>query len=76
MKPSEIRERLPNEMFEELEGFKRELLNLRFQWQAGELRNSAQYRQTRKEIARIKTIIREMELGINKDLFQKTEDRV
>jgi large subunit ribosomal protein L29 len=63
-------------MQEELEAFKRELLNLRFQWQAGELRNSAQYRQTRKEIARIKTIMKEMDLGINKDLFQKTEDRV
>ena len=75
MKPSEIRERLPNEMREELEENKRELLNLRFQWQAGEIRNSAQYRQTRKEIARIKTIIREMELGINKGLFPKTEDR-
>ncbi|MDR4505282.1 MAG: 50S ribosomal protein L29 [Candidatus Scalindua sp.] len=76
MKPNEIRERLPNEMLEELEGFKRELLNLRFQWQAGELRNSAQYRHIKKDVARIKTIIREMELGINKDLFQKTEDRV
>lgn len=76
MKPSEIRERLPHEMLEELEGFKRELLNLRFQWQAGELRNSAQYRETKRDIARIKTIIREMELGINKDRFQKTEDRV
>ncbi|MDR4496563.1 MAG: 50S ribosomal protein L29 [Candidatus Scalindua sp.] len=75
MKPSEIRERLPNEIREELEENKRELLNLRFQWQAGEIRNSAQYRQTRKEIARIKTIIREMELGINKGLFPKTEDR-
>jgi len=74
LKPSEIRERLPNEMLEELEGYKRELLNLRFQWQAGELRNSARYNQTRKDIARIKTIIREMELGINKSLFLKTED--
>ena len=75
MKPSEIRERLPNEMIVELEGYKRELLNLRFQWQAGELRNSAQYRQTRKDIARIKTIIREKELGVNKGLFLKTEDK-
>jgi len=75
LKPSEIRERLPNEMREELEENKRELLNLRFQWQAGEIRNSVQYRQTRKDIARIKTIIREMELGINKALFPKTEDR-
>ncbi|GJQ57497.1 MAG: 50S ribosomal protein L29 [Candidatus Scalindua sp. AMX11] len=76
MKPIEIREKLRAEMLEELDSFKRELLNLRFQWQAGEQRNTAQYRQTRKEIARIKTIMKEMDLGINKDLFQKTEDRV
>ncbi|MCP5005128.1 MAG: 50S ribosomal protein L29 [Planctomycetes bacterium] len=74
MKPIEIREKLPNEMVEELDNLKRELLNLRFQWQAGELRNSAQYRYTKKDIARIKTVIREMELGLNRELFRKAED--
>jgi large subunit ribosomal protein L29 len=58
-----------------LEGCKRELLNLRFQWQVGELRNSAQYKQTRKDIARLKTVLRETELGINKKVFQKEGDK-
>jgi large subunit ribosomal protein L29 len=74
LKASEIRNRPHQEILEELEGCKRELLNLRFQWQVGELRNSAQYKQTRKDIARLKTILREMELGINKKVFQKNGD--
>lgn len=71
MKPSEIREKSNEEMFDELEACRRELLNFRFQWQAGEIRNSAQYKQIRKDIARLKTILRETELGINADLLEK-----
>lgn len=73
MKANEIREKSRQEILEELEGCERELLNLRFQWQAGELRNSAQYNQARRDIARLKTALREMELGINKKLFEKKE---
>ena len=65
MKASEIREKPYQEILEELEACKRELLNLRFQWQAGEMRNSAQYRQIRKNVARLKTVLREAELGVN-----------
>ncbi len=75
MKASEIRNKSSQEILEELEGCKRELLNLRFQWQVGELRNSAQYKQTRKDIARLKTVLREMKLGINKKVFQKEGDK-
>ncbi len=74
MKTGEIREKSRQEMLEELEGCKRELLNLRFQWQAGELRNSAQYKQIRKDVARLKTVLRETELGINKNLLVKKEE--
>lgn len=73
MKANEIREKPRQEILEELEGCERELLNLRFQWQAGELRNSAQYNQARRDIACLKTALREMELGINKKLFEKKE---
>lgn len=69
MKPEEIRVKSREEMLEELEGSRRELLNLRIQWQAGELKNSAQYSKARKDIARAKTLLREMELGINKKLY-------
>ena len=75
MKASEIREKLHQEILEELDACKRELLNLRFQWQAGELRNSAQYRQIRKNVARLKTVLREAELGINTNLFEKKSEK-
>jgi large subunit ribosomal protein L29 len=71
VKLSELRGRSREELLQELDGFKKELLNLRIRWQAGELKNSAQYRKTRKEIARVKTLLREMELGINKELYQE-----
>lgn len=69
MKAGELRAKSRQEILGELEGSKRELLNLRIQWQAGELKNSAQYTKTRKNIARAKTILREMEMGINKELY-------
>ncbi len=75
MKASEIREKSHQEILEELEACKRELLNLRFQWQAGELRNSAQYRQIRKDVARFKTVLREAELGINANLLGKKNEK-
>ena len=68
-------EKTHQEILEELEACKRELLNLRFQWQAGELRNSAQYRQIRKNVARLKTVLREAELGINTNLFEKKSEK-
>ncbi len=75
MKASEIREKSHQEILEELEACKRELLNLRFQWQAGELRNSAQYRQIRKDVARLKTVLREADLGINANLLGKKNEK-
>ncbi len=75
MKASEIREKTHQEILEELEACKRELLNLRFQWQAGELRNSAQYRQIRKDVARLKTVLREANLGINSNLLGKKNEK-
>ncbi len=61
-------------MLDELDACKRELLNFRFQWQAGEIRNSAQYKQIRKDIARLKTVLREIELGINISLTEKNKE--
>ena len=75
MKASEIREKTNQEILEEFDACKRELLNIRFQWQAGELRNSAQYRQIRKDVARLKTVLREAELGINTNLFEKKSEK-
>jgi large subunit ribosomal protein L29 len=74
LKASEIREKSHQDILEELEACKRELLNYRFQWQAGEIRNSAQYKQIRKDVARLKTVLREVELGINTDLAENKKD--
>jgi large subunit ribosomal protein L29 len=48
---------------DQLKGYYEELFNLRFQKVTGRLTNTARPRQVKKEIARIKTILRERELG-------------
>ncbi|MGR3310522.1 MAG: 50S ribosomal protein L29 [Candidatus Brocadiales bacterium] len=76
MKTNELRGKSRQEILDEIEGCKRELFNLRFQWQSGELRNSSQYKKTGRDIARLNTILREMELGINKHLYAKENSSI
>ena len=59
------------EILDEIDACRRELLNILFQWQAGETRNSAQRRDIRRDVARLKTILREMDLSINTPLKAK-----
>ena len=66
MKASEIRGKSRQEILDELDACRRELQNVRFQWQAGETRNPAQRRSIRRNIARLETILREMDLGIDR----------
>ena len=73
MKTSELRGKSRQEILEEIESCKREIFNLRFQWQSGELRDSSQYGKTRKDIARMNTILREKDLEINKHLNTREE---
>lgn len=68
MKSSEIRIKSRQEILDEIDASRKELLNLRFQWQAGENRSPAQRKDIRKNIARLNTILNEMDLGINKHL--------
>ena len=68
MKAAEIREKTDQELHDELEGCKRELFNLRFQWQTEDASNPAQYQALRRDIARINTVLRERQLDINADL--------
>jgi len=64
MKPSELRE-LDNERLQRrLVEIDQELFNLRFQKETGRLTNSARFGQLRKEIAQIKTILRERQLAL------------
>ncbi|MCF6158121.1 MAG: 50S ribosomal protein L29 [wastewater metagenome] len=64
MNADEIRNKSQQEILDELDACKRELLNIRFQWQAGETRNPAQRSSVKKTIARLLTVLRERELNI------------
>ena len=61
MKASEIRELTVEEMQRKVDELKQELFNLRFQHEIGQLENPRKLRQTKGDIARVKTIIRQRE---------------
>ncbi|GAN33674.1 MAG: 50S ribosomal protein L29 [Candidatus Brocadia sp. AMX2] len=67
MKASEIRTKSRQEILDEIDASRRELLNICFQWQAGETRNPAQRKDIRRKIARLQTILKEIDLGIIKN---------
>ena len=62
MKASEYREMTNEELNEEFNELKGELFNLRFQLATGQLENPMRIREVKRNIARIKTILREREL--------------
>ena len=59
MKASEIREMSVEELQTKLTELKEELFNLRFQLAVNQLDNPARVKAVKKDIARIKTILRE-----------------
>ena len=63
MRAETLRELTDEELREKEEELKRKLLNLRFQVATNRQDNTAALRETRREIARIKTILRERELA-------------
>jgi large subunit ribosomal protein L29 len=62
VKASEVRAMDNEQLKAQLNDFYKELFNLRFQKATGRLTNTARYGQVRKDIARIKTVMREREL--------------
>ena len=62
MKASEIRELSMNELNTKLSDLKSELFNLRFQLATGQLNNPVSIKNTKKDIARVATIVKEREL--------------
>lgn len=62
MKIEKIREMTEVELNAEFKKLKNELFNLRFQHVTGQLENPIKMRDIKKQIARVKTIIREKEL--------------
>jgi large subunit ribosomal protein L29 len=63
MKISELRELTDAELLQKEKEFKRELFNFRFQVATGQQTNTAGLNQTKRKIARLKTVLRERQLG-------------
>ncbi|MBT9173342.1 MAG: 50S ribosomal protein L29 [Syntrophomonadaceae bacterium] len=63
MKAKELRDYSEKELDGRLSELKIELFNLHFQMATGHLENPMRIREVRKDIARVKTIKRERELG-------------
>jgi len=60
LKTSEIKEMGADQMLAKLTELKKELFNLRFQNDVGQLENTAKLSQVRKDIARLYTISKQM----------------
>jgi large subunit ribosomal protein L29 len=63
MKGSELRELSVEELKEKQRDLSQELFNLRFQKATGQLGNTAMVPKTKKDLARVKTVLRELELS-------------
>ena len=65
MKIQEIRDLSTQELEDKVKDLKEELFNLRFQNATNQLENPGRIAGVKKDIAKVKTILREKELGIN-----------
>ena len=63
MKAAEVRDMTEDQLKDKLVQLKKEQFNLRFQQATGQLERTAQVREVRKDIARVKTILREKKAG-------------
>lgn len=64
MKASDLRELTVDELQNKLTELKEELFNLRFQHAVNQLENTSRIGAVKKDIARVSTILRQRELGI------------
>jgi large subunit ribosomal protein L29 len=63
MQASELRNLTVNEIESKLDSTYQEMFNLRFQWSSGQLEDHNRLTALRRDIARMKTILRERELA-------------
>jgi|UniRef100_A0A7C5ELB0 large subunit ribosomal protein L29 len=59
MKAADLRELTTEELVAKMRELQEELFKLNFQHQANRLENTARLRQSRKDLARVKTVLRE-----------------
>ncbi len=75
MKVIELKEQTKEELETKLLDIKKSLFNLKLQKATGQLENQLKIRNLRKDIARIKTVLREKELKIRTDEKSKEESK-
>ena len=63
MKAKELVELSTEELLEKEAEYRQELFNLRFQLATGQLENTARIKQVRKNIARVKTVLRQVDIA-------------
>lgn len=63
MKAKELVELSTEELVEKEADYRQELFNLRFQLATGQLENTARIKTVRKNIARVKTVLRQAEIA-------------
>jgi len=68
MRASDIREQTREELEAKLNDIKKNLFNLKFQKAIGQVQNTQAIGNLNRDIARISTLMREKELGINQEL--------
>lgn len=59
MNASELRDKTPDQLREQLTSLKKEAFNLRFQQATGAMENTARMREVRRDVARVKTVLNE-----------------
>lgn len=73
MKPEQIREKSDEELVQLRDDLQEELFNLRFQLVSRQLDNPLRIRLVRRDLARVKTIVRERYLEKERQASQKGE---
>ena len=76
MKTTEIQALTDKELAEKLASLKSELFNLRFSHASGSLTNNMELSACKRNIARVKTVIRQRELGLSKAPEKVAEKKV
>lgn len=66
MKMSDLRELGKEDLLEKLKELEKELLDLKIQAAQGKMATPSKKKQIKKDIARVKTLLRERELGIKR----------
>ena len=67
MKPSEMKEKSEKELRELSEELQRDIFRLHFQKGSGQLKKTSDIRKARRDLARVKTILRQRQLSAGKE---------